>query len=266
MPAVEFLDGLYRVPGLKSHFDGISLHPYAVDAETLEEYVEEFHEVTVENRDRVPLYITEMGWGSETELPGGRLRAGPAGPGPPAARLLQLPARKPHAGSTIKQVHWFSWKDIQGDCNFCDSVGLFREGRGVQAEARLARLRRDQPRPRPSLSRQPSRRAGRRSAARRRRGRGRRPVARARPRPDGAAPPRRLRAPGRGPRPATRRRWARIASRSHRRRSARAARRRSSPAPVSPMPSPPARCAAATRRRRRRRRRRRPRTSDARRG
>ena len=28
----------------------------------------------------------------------------------------------------LKQVYWFSWKDIQGDCNFCDSVGLFREG------------------------------------------------------------------------------------------------------------------------------------------
>ena len=28
----------------------------------------------------------------------------------------------------LKQVYWFSWKDLQGDCNFCDSVGLFRAG------------------------------------------------------------------------------------------------------------------------------------------
>jgi hypothetical protein len=28
----------------------------------------------------------------------------------------------------LKQVHWFSWKDIPGSCNFCDSVGLFRAG------------------------------------------------------------------------------------------------------------------------------------------
>ena len=28
----------------------------------------------------------------------------------------------------LKQVYWFSWKDIPGSCNFCDSVGLFRKG------------------------------------------------------------------------------------------------------------------------------------------
>jgi hypothetical protein len=65
MPAVDFLEGLYRVPGIRRYFDGVSLHPYAVDTETLEEYVEEFHDVTVENHDPVSLYITEMGWGSE---------------------------------------------------------------------------------------------------------------------------------------------------------------------------------------------------------
>jgi hypothetical protein len=28
----------------------------------------------------------------------------------------------------LKQVYWFSWKDVQGLCDFCDSVGFFREG------------------------------------------------------------------------------------------------------------------------------------------
>ena len=68
MPAAKFLEILYRTPGIKSRFDGIALHPYAVDAETLEELVEELHEVTVENHDRVPLYITEMGWGSQNDF------------------------------------------------------------------------------------------------------------------------------------------------------------------------------------------------------
>ena len=28
----------------------------------------------------------------------------------------------------LKQVYWFSWKDMPDSCNFCDSVGLFRDG------------------------------------------------------------------------------------------------------------------------------------------
>src|SRR5260221_535246 len=68
MPAAKFLEILYRTPGIKSSFDGIALHPYAVDSETLEELVEALHEVTVENHDRVPLYITEMGWGSQNDF------------------------------------------------------------------------------------------------------------------------------------------------------------------------------------------------------
>jgi hypothetical protein len=28
----------------------------------------------------------------------------------------------------LKQVYWFSWKDLKGLCTFCDSVGLFKEG------------------------------------------------------------------------------------------------------------------------------------------
>jgi hypothetical protein len=126
-PAVEFLDALYRVRGLKHYFDGISLHPYAVDTETLEEYVEEFHEVTDGYRDRVPLYITEMGWGSEANYNEVAFEQGPQG------QVRQLRGSYKYllenrTRLSVRQVHWFSWKDIQGDCNFCDSVGLFREG------------------------------------------------------------------------------------------------------------------------------------------
>jgi hypothetical protein len=35
MPAADFLDAVYRVPGIEKHFDGIALHPYAEDAKTL---------------------------------------------------------------------------------------------------------------------------------------------------------------------------------------------------------------------------------------
>jgi glycosyl hydrolase family 42 (putative beta-galactosidase) len=127
MPAATFLAALYRTPGIKSLFDGIALHPYAVDAETLEELVEALHEVTVENHDRVPLYITEMGWGSQNDFNQVAFEQGVQG------QVKELDAAYGYLLQNrnrldLKQVYWFSWKDLPGSCNFCDSVGLFRRG------------------------------------------------------------------------------------------------------------------------------------------
>ena len=127
MPADSFLDAFYRSPGIKSRFDGVSLHPYAVDAETLEELVEALHEVSRENHDRVPLYITEMGWGSENNFRQVAFEQGIRG------QVKQLKDSYRYLLENqrrlgLKQVYWFSWKDIPDTCTFCDSVGLFREG------------------------------------------------------------------------------------------------------------------------------------------
>ncbi|MCW2987377.1 MAG: hypothetical protein JWM24_315 [Solirubrobacterales bacterium] len=127
MPAAKFLEILYRSPGIKSSFDGISLHPYAVDSETLEELVEALHDVTVANRDRVPLYITEMGWGSQNDFNQVAFEQGTQG------QVKQLKASYGYLLENrnrldLKQVYWFSWKDLPGSCNFCDSVGFFRSG------------------------------------------------------------------------------------------------------------------------------------------
>ena len=127
MPAAKFLEQIYRFPGIARHFDGISLHPYAIDTGILKEYVEEFHDVTVENHDRVPLYITEMGWGSQPDFHEVAFEQGPQG----QVRQLRGAYKYLLENRTrldVRQVYWFSWKDIQGDCNFCDSVGLFQEG------------------------------------------------------------------------------------------------------------------------------------------
>ncbi len=127
MPAAKFLEILYRSPGIKSRFDGIALHPYAVDAETLEELVEALHEVTVENHDRVPLYVTEMGWGSQNDFNQVAFEQGIRG------QVKQLKGAYGYLLSNrgrldLKQVYWFSWKDLKGTCTFCDSVGLFKGG------------------------------------------------------------------------------------------------------------------------------------------
>jgi hypothetical protein len=126
MPAAKFLSAVYRTPGIKNFFDGVALHPYAAFAEDLEEMVEALHEVTEENHDRVPLYITEMGWGSQNNFKEVAFEQGIRG------QVKQLRAAygyllENHSRLNLKQVFWFSWKDQRGSCTFCDSVGLFRE-------------------------------------------------------------------------------------------------------------------------------------------
>lgn len=133
MPAAKFLETVYRSPGIKRYFDGIALHPYAVDAESLEEMVEALHEVTVDNHDRVPLYITEMGWGSQNDFNQVAFEQGIRG------QVKELKAAYGYLLENrrrldLKQVYWFSWKDAKGSCNFCDSVGFFREGTRFHAK------------------------------------------------------------------------------------------------------------------------------------
>jgi hypothetical protein len=133
MPAARFLEALYRVPGIKSSFDGVALHPYAVDTETLEELVEEFHQVTTENHDRVGLYITEMGWGSQNDFQHDAFEQGIQG------QVRQLRGAYTYLLENrnrldLKQVYWYSWKDNPAyvACDFCDSVGLFRAGKAFK--------------------------------------------------------------------------------------------------------------------------------------
>jgi hypothetical protein len=127
MPAADFLAGLYRHAGLEQSFDGVALHPYAVDSQELEGMVEALHGVTVENRDRVPLYITEMGWGSQNDFNQVAFEQGTRG----QVRQLRGAYRYLIGNRRrldVAQVYWFSWKDIPGSCSFCDSVGFFHEG------------------------------------------------------------------------------------------------------------------------------------------
>jgi len=126
MPAARFLDRLYKVPGIRHRFDGIALHPYAVDAKALERLVEEFVGVARANRDRVPLYVTEIGWGSENNFRRVAFEQGIRG----QVRQLRASYRyllDNRRRLNLRQVVWFSWKDLKGSCTFCDSVGFFRD-------------------------------------------------------------------------------------------------------------------------------------------
>ncbi len=150
MKAVDFLKRLYRFPGIKRNFDSIALHPYAVFAKDFQEMVEDLHEVTVENRDRPGLHITELGWGSQNNFKQVAFEQGPRG----QAKQLRDSYRymlENRGRLNLKAAYWYSWKDVKGSCSFCDSVGLFHEGerfRPKPAWHTFLSFSRGQPRPR----------------------------------------------------------------------------------------------------------------------
>jgi hypothetical protein len=134
MSAAKFLSALYRVRGIKRRFDGVALHPYAINTKRLKEVVKEFHRATIENHDHVPFYITEMGWGSQNDFRVDAFEHGLKGQARELRRayayLLSNRRRL-----NLKQVYWFSWKDVHPTpCNFCDSAGLFRGGASFEAK------------------------------------------------------------------------------------------------------------------------------------
>ncbi len=132
MPAVKFLEALYRVPGIKSDFDAVALHPYAVDVKALEKQAEAMREVAVANHDPgAGLYITEMGWGSQNDFQQVAFEQGIRGQQRQLRDSFGFLLRN-RGRLNLKGAYWFSWQDLAGSCNFCDSVGLFRAGKRLR--------------------------------------------------------------------------------------------------------------------------------------
>ena len=131
MPAVDFLDRLYAVKGIKQHFDAAALHPYSADAGDLAGLTQAFRGVIVSNGDFfTPLWITEMGWGSGRDTAFEKGLEGQADQLDRAYTYLITNRRR----LGLERVYWFSWKDDPppAACDFCDSVGLFRAGPGLR--------------------------------------------------------------------------------------------------------------------------------------
>jgi hypothetical protein len=130
--AADFLEQLYRkMPGIRSKFDGVALHPYTYDWQDITEHVEELREVLKANHDAGKgLWITELGWSSGLPSASNGRNGFEKGPSGQAAQLrgaFSLLERN-QARWHLKQVFWFSVDDRPGACNFCDGSGLFGPG------------------------------------------------------------------------------------------------------------------------------------------
>jgi hypothetical protein len=128
MPAAKFLAALYRVPGIKADFDAVALHPYAVDAAVLAKLTEAMRETMLENGDgSAGLYITEMGWGSQSDFQHDAFEQGVQGQVRELRRSYEFLLRN-RRRLDLLGAYWFSWQDLAESCDFCDSVGLFHAG------------------------------------------------------------------------------------------------------------------------------------------
>jgi Glycosyl hydrolase catalytic core len=133
----EFLQQIYNycLPNggscdIEDDFDLVAVHPYSFDLEGISEQIEKLRAVMGSNGDgSVPIWVTEMGWGSEQsdrEMPlwWERTPEGQAQMLTSAWNLLFDNRETWNIGGIV----WYTWRDPTGDnCNFCKSAGLLEE-------------------------------------------------------------------------------------------------------------------------------------------
>jgi hypothetical protein len=128
--ASYFLEQMYKTnPGIKSKFQGVSLHPYVARYRQLPAEIEELRGVLTRAGDGSKgLWVTELGWSSEApQGPSNVFAVGQAGQARElkgAFTLLKQDAAKFH----LQHVYWFSVDDALDTCNFCNGSGLFKKG------------------------------------------------------------------------------------------------------------------------------------------
>jgi hypothetical protein len=123
----EFLNRIYRARRVKQHFDGVALHPYVADASAMRAQIRNLRRIMRIHHDAgTPLYITELGWGSDGfESRWERGLKGQARELNEAFAMLGNHRRAWRIGG----VWWFSLTDLDGGCQFCDSAGLLTTAR-----------------------------------------------------------------------------------------------------------------------------------------
>ncbi len=126
-PSGAFLNGLYRQRDIKQYFDGVALHPYVADAGAMRAQIDNLRRIMrLHNDAATPLYMTELGWGSDSfESRWERGLDGQAHELNEAMSMLVANRREWRIGG----VWWFSWVDLNGSCQFCDSAGLLTADR-----------------------------------------------------------------------------------------------------------------------------------------
>jgi hypothetical protein len=118
----DWLARFYGLGNVKRFFDGVALHPYVADAGAMRAQVEALRRVMRLNDDaRTPLYMTEIGWGSDSYE--SRWERGLRGQARELREAMSMLIGN-RGRWRIGGIWWFSWADLNNSCQFCDSAGL----------------------------------------------------------------------------------------------------------------------------------------------
>jgi polysaccharide biosynthesis protein PslG len=131
--ASTFLNKLYRIKGMKHHFDAAALHPYAPTIRQFRGEVRRIRRVMRKHHDaHTAVWLTEVGWGSEKPTRRWPLNKGLRGQKRMLKKSFSLVLHKRRAWH-IKRLFWFDWRDPASgrpvDCSFCGSAGLLKHSR-----------------------------------------------------------------------------------------------------------------------------------------
>jgi hypothetical protein len=123
----DFLTRLYRAGRVKTYFDGVALHPYVADARAMGAQLTNLRRIMRRHGDgATPLYVTEMGWGSESGPT--RWQRGLYGQAYQLSKAFSmLSTNRLRWG--VRGAWWFTWSDEGGSCVFCHSAGLLTDRR-----------------------------------------------------------------------------------------------------------------------------------------
>jgi len=126
--STSFLARLYSNPNLKSYFNGVALHPYVAAAGEMRGEIRRLRHIMATHQDgSIPLYVTELGWGS-AEGPS-RWEVGPYGQAEELNQAFSILSAN-RVKWRIGGAWWFSWTDNVTTCPvFCTTAGLLSSNR-----------------------------------------------------------------------------------------------------------------------------------------
>jgi len=126
----DFLSRLYRARPIKRFFDGVALHPYVADARAMGTQLTNLRRIMRRHNDgATPLYVTELGWGSQSGPT--RWQRGLWGQAYQLSKAFAMLSAN-RSRWKVRGAWWFTWTDEGGSCVFCRSAGLLtskREGK-----------------------------------------------------------------------------------------------------------------------------------------
>jgi hypothetical protein len=121
----DFLDRVYAHPGMADVIDLVGVHPYGPDVPSVIDQLDRTRKTIDEDGDDAGLWVTELGWGSDPQVPNDLAKS----PDEQAQLLSDSLGSMYDERDTwgLRGVVWFTWRDSEekvGSCLWCRTAGL----------------------------------------------------------------------------------------------------------------------------------------------